>query len=855
MMLPRLRIPGRLVFALTLTVLAGSARPALGQASDGDGDGLPDAWELQFGLDPTSGSSADGAQGDPDGDGITNAAELAAGGHPRGFYTRRLAEGADNDFFSLQLALANPNAQSAAVLVTFVRDDGQLVRRPLTMQPTSRTTIRAREVTGLSQSFSLTIESDREIAADRTMTWSRDGFGSHAEGSLSGPARRWYLAEGATGGSFNVFYLIQNPSTTSAAVTIDFLLPAPNPPIERHYVVPPSSRYTIWVDREAPALANTDVSATIDSNIDIVVERAMYMDAGGVPFRAGHASAGVTAAATDWFLAEGATGNYFDLFVLMANPGADAALVEADYLLPDGSIIRKSYEIAPRSRRTIWVDRENPLLANTAVSTRVTSLNGVPIVVERTMWWADGDWFEAHNSPGATTTGTRWLLAEGEVGGGLNQSTYILLANTSTYVGSARVTLLFEDGTTAARTFTLTPTSRYNVNVGEYFAEAANRRFGALIESLGSQPAELVVERSIYSSPGGRTWEAGTNALGMNLSPAILTLTDTVLFRDSGTARIDTRRPNPNWGTPTFSVVSSNPGVLPVSIDPATGRLTVTAGAGTGTTTVTVTATTPGRPTVTDSFNLTVNPGRLVTFSAPIVLGNRLFPAAADFNGDGKAELVGTTNDGSGQLVARDLGAIGLGSIVDLSVDALNRENRAVDVNGDGRLDLVTYTYLPWTDSRSLARLFLGQANGTFVEDSAFTALGIRGFGHTIAAADFDNDGDIDLFLTEYTHNDPREQLFLLLNDGQGHFTDVADAAGVALRGWPERTRWRARRRSTSTVMAISTSTPPVTSSSIPASSVASRALSTAAPNSACRCASTRVSSSSTSTTTGASTS
>jgi hypothetical protein len=84
-----------------------------------------------------------------------------------------------------------------------------------------------------------------------------------------------------------------------------------------------------------------------------------------------------------------------------------------------------------------------------------------------------------------------------------------------------------------------------------------------------------------------------------------------------------------------------------------------------------------------------------------------------------------------------------------------------------------------------VARLFVQQANGTFVEDAAFTALGVTGFGHNIASADFDNDGDVDLFLVEYTHNHPREQFYLLLNDGQGHFTDVADAAGVATRGWP----------------------------------------------------------------------
>jgi sugar lactone lactonase YvrE len=51
---------------------------------DSDGDGLPDEWEEQFGLDAHSASGADGAGGDPDGDGRTNADELADGTNPRG---------------------------------------------------------------------------------------------------------------------------------------------------------------------------------------------------------------------------------------------------------------------------------------------------------------------------------------------------------------------------------------------------------------------------------------------------------------------------------------------------------------------------------------------------------------------------------------------------------------------------------------------------------------------------------------------------------------------------------------------------------------------------------------------------
>ena len=232
-------------------------------------------------------------------------------------------------------------------------------------------------------------------------------------------------------------------------------------------------------------------------------------------------------------------------------------------------------------------------------------------------------------------------------------------------------------------------------------------------------------------------------------------------------------------------MTNSAPGVATATIDAATGRLQLTPGSGTGTTTVTVTARVAGQPDVTDSFVVTVLPGRAIRFGPSTVLGSLLFPAIADIDGDGRVELAGTRNVG-GQLVQQDLRAIGLGPIVDRFAAADNRENRLADLNGDGRLDLVTWTYTPVSDATGIARLFLGRPDGTYVEDPAFAALDIRGFGHTIAAADFDNDGDVDLFLVEYTHNDPREQFFLLLNDGAGHFTDVADAAGVANRGWPE---------------------------------------------------------------------
>ena len=110
------------------------------------------------------------------------------------------------------------------------------------------------------------------------------------------------------------------------------------------------------------------MSAVITSvnQVPVIVERAMYLSLGAQQFGAGHESAAVEAPSLQWFFGEGATGPYFDLFFLIANPHAQAATVEGRYLLSDGTVITKTYTVAPNSRFNVWVDFEAPELANTA---------------------------------------------------------------------------------------------------------------------------------------------------------------------------------------------------------------------------------------------------------------------------------------------------------------------------------------------------------------------------------------------------------------------------------------------------------------------------------------------------------
>lgn len=500
-----------------------------GQAGqDTDGDGLGDEWETQFGTDPLTND----ANADPDGDGFTNAQELLNGTHPTGYFTRYLAEGSTGTFFDDRIALFNPGADIATVVLRYQQSSGAEIQQVRAIPAHSRDTINPETIAGLENAaFSTVIESNQAIVVDRTMTWDGSGFGSHAETSIEAPSTTWFLAEGSTAGTFELYYLLQNPNATAAQVQITYLRPSGGP-LTKTYTVNPRSRRTVNIDNETgftgrPAnersLSATDVSAQIVSTngVPILVERAMYMTVNGRLFAAGHDSAGVTAPARSWFLAEGSTGTYFDLFILLANPNATPTTVEITYLLLGGAPVVRTYPLAAQSRRTVYVDAD-AALANVATSAIVRSLDpDAPIVVERAMWWPDRNWHEAHNSAGAIITSPTWALADGEVGGSVANQTYVLIANTSPFTATARVTAYFEDqGNPLVGVYTIPANSRFNVDYTSTVAQG--RRFSVLVEGSGptpSQEPQLVVERAMYSNAGGTFWAAGTDALGTPIFP------------------------------------------------------------------------------------------------------------------------------------------------------------------------------------------------------------------------------------------------------------------------------------------------------------------------------------------------
>ncbi len=105
-----------------------------------------------------------------------------------------------------------------------------------------------------------------------------------------------------------------------------------------------------------------------------------------------------------------------------------------------------------------------------------------------------------------------------------------------------------------------------------------------------------------------------------------------------------------------------------------------------------------------------------------------------------------------------------------------------IDYNNDGLLDLyvVNGRYIADLTDHSAPdgmnatnHLYRNNGDGTFTDVTAQAGVSGKGFGVGVTAGDFDNDGNEDLYVTNYN------SAILYRNNGNGTFADVTEKAGV----------------------------------------------------------------------------
>ena len=172
--------------------------------------------------------------------------------------------------------------------------------------------------------------------------------------------------------------------------------------------------------------------------------------------------------------------------------------------------------------------------------------------------------------------------------------------------------------------------------------------------------------------------------------------------------------------------------------------------------------------------------------------------AVGDINSDGLPDLLFTGNMRPNKLYL-NLGGFKFKDITDQASPALGGRKDGwktgvtmADVNGDGRLDIyVCYSGKKADDVRR-NQLFINQGDNKFQEQASQYGLDDPGYSTQAAFFDYDNDGDLDMFLLNHNIKKIDNMEFarykgevdalagnkLFKNDG-GHFTDVSKAAGI----------------------------------------------------------------------------
>ena len=427
-----------------------------------------------------------------------------------------LSEGATGTFFDLDVTLANPTGAAAPVSIEFLPEHSSPVPHANNVAATGLLQLAVDNLTP-ADAVSTVVHSTNAIplAVERTMSWDQNGYGGSGGTAIS-PNKRWLFAEGSQG-FFDTFILLANDSAGDANVTVKFLIEGVPDPVSDSFVLPAHSRKTMYAGN-VPQVVNTSFGLDITSDVPITAERSMYFPhSGGRTFEGGHEAAGTNATSTKWYLAEGATGPYFQCYVLLSNPTASIAHVTLSYLLPDGTTIPQTVDVPPNGRKTIDLETVAPQLANTPVSTIVTS--DVGIIAERSMYWPDISlgWQEAHNSIGVTEPALRWAVADGRIGGPRGYQTYILLANPNNVPAEVRVWFLQNGVPPLLRNYTLQPTSRTNIPAGEIPEIGVGVPFSADVQVVNYQP--IIVEKALYWNSGAQVWAAGTGTVGTPIPP------------------------------------------------------------------------------------------------------------------------------------------------------------------------------------------------------------------------------------------------------------------------------------------------------------------------------------------------
>jgi hypothetical protein len=442
---------------------------------------------------------------------------------------RPAAEGDD----AVALAAIMPTASPAAALSSTwfcaggtstpagLADATVVVANPTTRRLTGTLTVTA-AATGEAKSIPLAVDARSRVvthlgdvlqAAYVAATVDLDGGGAVVEHQVTGAAgtsvspcaatgsERWYVADGSTARDDTMLLALYNPFPEDAIVDLSFSTDKGRAvPADFQGLVVRGGQLGI-VDVGLHVRRRDRIAATVTARSGRLVVDRIQMRAASTPKGLSLALAAPSPGKQWWFADGLAADGVVERFSIY-NPTADEAAVSLDLVLDGDAAAAEPFDLTVPARQRIDVvaNDEERVPKGVAHAAAVRSLNGVPVVVERSISaTAPASRVGVAEVLGARRPASRWVLAEGAATDTLDE--WVSVVNPTTSPVRVSVTALasgqplavegLQDVAIAAgrrATFRLTDHVRRD-------------ELALLVESVGGG---VVVERAIYAvgSPG-----------------------------------------------------------------------------------------------------------------------------------------------------------------------------------------------------------------------------------------------------------------------------------------------------------------------------------------------------------------
>ena len=326
------------------------------------------------------------------------------------------------------VVIANSGLTTAVGVVTLVPSQGSPVRVPVSVGAGSRITVTEDVPRGAPWIGAIVDIDAGGVAVAQQLS---GAAGSSATPCATAGSAQWYFPTGETLINATETLSLLNPYTTDAVVDLSFTTDQglEQPQEFQGLVVAPGQLLAVNLGdhlRRRQAIATTVTARSgrlVAWKTEVVTpptshEALLGTPAASAPFAdpatpiAGVTlTLGMAAPALTWTWADGETGNGLDERYVIYNPGPGSADLKLSLLLDQGVAEPFDLSVGPEQVITVVTSQEVRIPPGVGHAAVLESLNGVPVVAERTLAASSPSaWSGLGNLPGAQLAASRWLL-------------------------------------------------------------------------------------------------------------------------------------------------------------------------------------------------------------------------------------------------------------------------------------------------------------------------------------------------------------------------------------------------------------------------------------------------------------